>query len=174
MMGRKEDDKSEGAVFFGGIPTDIEVAKLEEAFGTPDEGVVLNYEDIDGVLGMSRDEARWRSVVGAWRKKLLREKNLTSRGVRNEGILFHNASQRVDHLKGRARQEVRRLVETNRLADTTPTKDLEMHERRSLDGVSRLTAAMIHVGRQEEKAWRRAVKQPERLFKCVSESGSEE
>lgn len=171
-MARKKE--SEGTVFFGGIPTDVDVAKLEEAFGTPTEGLVLHYEDIDEVLGMTKDEPRWRSVVGAWRKKLLREKNLTSRGVRNEGILFHDASQRVDHLKGRAKQEVRRLVETNRLANTTPTKDLEKHEQRSLDGVSRLTSAMIHAGRQEEKPWRRKVKQPERLFKGAYDNGGEE
>ena len=71
---------------FGGIPTDIDVRRLQEKFGVPQPGESISYALISEVLGNSRTESRFWVVTGAWRRQLFRENNLVTEAIRNEGL----------------------------------------------------------------------------------------
>ena len=62
-------------MFFGGIPTEIEVKQLREAY--PDEslitGKVIPYSEIEEIINVSRSENRWRTITGRWRRIIEKE-----------------------------------------------------------------------------------------------------
>lgn len=60
-------------VFFGGMPTQIDVDKLREAFPAIEEGDEIRHEDIESVLGLERGSNRYKTVVEVWRKKMLND-----------------------------------------------------------------------------------------------------
>jgi hypothetical protein len=81
MAGQGEEtlkQKGEGMasdnMFFGGIPTDIEVKKLREAY--PDSelkpGLLISYEEVETVAGLDRlaKRSRWMSVTDRWRRNV--------------------------------------------------------------------------------------------------------
>jgi hypothetical protein len=61
--------------FFGGVPTNIEVRALREAY--PDDsltqGRLIPYPEIEALIKCPRDSNRWRSVTDRWRKTIERE-----------------------------------------------------------------------------------------------------
>lgn len=61
-----------GKLFLGGIPTRPDVQRLMEAFKT-EPGTVIDYADVEVILGITRDQARFRTVTDAWRAQLQRE-----------------------------------------------------------------------------------------------------
>lgn len=60
-------------VFFGGMPTEIDVKKLREAFPEINEGDEIAHEQIEKLLNLDRNANRYRTVTEVWRKKLLNE-----------------------------------------------------------------------------------------------------
>jgi len=60
-------------LFQGGVPTDIDVQRLSEQYGVPDEGARIAYADVAKLIGSPHGSNRYRSVLSAWRRRLLRE-----------------------------------------------------------------------------------------------------
>lgn len=60
-------------LFSGGVPTDIDVQRLSERWAIPDEGTLIPYTEVAALIGVAHGSNRYRSVVSAWRRRLLRE-----------------------------------------------------------------------------------------------------
>ncbi len=85
-----------GRLFFGGVPTRMDVDRLMKIEDDP--GMSIDYEYIEGVLGVKRGSNRFRSVTNAWRKRLFREKLLMTTA---EGGKFHFCTADQAHDLGR-------------------------------------------------------------------------
>lgn len=129
-------------VFFGGVPTEPDVNKLLATYGTPSEGAVIFYDDISQVLQQDRHSSRFKTVVSAWRKQLLKSYNLDSKAKAGEGILILTPEERVcesgKNLLSSARQVRRGFVR----ASTVPVARLDTINRQKHDHMMRIGRVM--------------------------------
>jgi len=59
-----------GKVFRGGVPTDVDVARLVSKFGVPSVGDLLPYDELAAVIQSPYRSARFASVFARWRKQM--------------------------------------------------------------------------------------------------------
>jgi hypothetical protein len=127
----------------------MDVEKLMKELPT-ESGSSVTYEEVEAVLGIRVTENRFRTVTGAWRKKLFRDKNLQTAA---EGGAFHflTANQAFDtgvkslHKIGKAagRLHVR--------AGTINTNDLTTERKEKHRLLVRETQAVIEATRNAAK-----------------------
>jgi hypothetical protein len=134
-------DDTRGRVWFGGLPTDVDVKKIEEAVEV-EVGHLVAYERLEEILGLTRHEGRFRSVVGAWRSKLRRERNILTRG-NGDGVLVCDQGQRVDLVDDKTARALRAVRSAHVDAARTERVDLSTAEARRLDHAQSLTGSML-------------------------------
>jgi hypothetical protein len=61
--------------YFKGLPTDIELRKLKEAYPFDElcEGQLFSYKEIERLLNIKWGTSRWQSVTNRWRRTVERE-----------------------------------------------------------------------------------------------------
>ena len=134
--------KTSNSLFFGGIPTDEDVKKLEAAFGIPKEGADLPYAQVESVLHITRSENRWHSVTAAWRKKLWRTHNLKIACRSGEAFVCLAPMARVDFCAGRLKQNYRGIIRASEVARTTNRDALTPEARGRCDHYARVSATL--------------------------------
>lgn len=89
---------SDKKLFFGGLPTDIEVRKLIEHYAVP-AARLYAYQELAEVCGHAwpQDRNRLKVVFTRWRKRLERDYQLVSEGLPGEGIKILAESERTQH-----------------------------------------------------------------------------
>lgn len=90
--------------FFRGIPTKIEVDKLTEVYGVPNEGDCISFKDAAAAVGLSPDGNRFRTVFRTWRRMLFRQHNMLSVGTGDGRIRFANPTERIDYATRKVKQ----------------------------------------------------------------------
>lgn len=111
--------------YLGGVPYDPDVRKLEEAFGVPPIGTLIEYAQISAVLQCSRESHRFRGVLDAWRTRLLREHNVEAKTLRGVGIEMMEGNERVDMGARRSRLNARQLGRITRKVGMVPGTQLD-------------------------------------------------
>lgn len=81
--------------FFGGVPTAMDVRKLNEAFPELTEGDEIAHADIEALLGLAHTVSRYRTVTNAWRRSVLNDRNIEVAAVAGEGFRCLTAPERV-------------------------------------------------------------------------------
>lgn len=127
--------------FAVGMPTTVDVDRLIEAFGVPDAGALIPYEDVESALTLSRQQARFRTVTNAWRRRLEREHNLVIEAETNKGFLVLTNRDRVGHSARYFRSGLRRVGVAGRRAASTSRTGLSADEVKALDHVSNVAAS---------------------------------
>lgn len=88
-------------LFLGGVPTEVDVRKLREAFATIKEGDEIAHEQVEQVLSLARTTNRYRGVTLSWRKSLQRDHGIQLGAVAGVGFRCLNPQERVsDGVKG--------------------------------------------------------------------------
>lgn len=132
------------SIFKGGIPIAPDVEKLFAAYGDVALGTVIKHEQIEAVLGKERSSHRYRTVVTAFRKRMLAvsRRVLDGRCVAGQGYKVLTSEQTVGHLA--AEQDgVRRKVGVWRLKGATVDEhDLSEVGRSGFEMEKRVIAAM--------------------------------
>lgn len=142
---------TQSKIFLGGLPTRLDVDRLCDRIAA-EPGDVATYEDVEALLGLSRDTNRFRTITAAWRRKLERE-----RGVQTEceGGSFRfltpdeafDSSVRRVRLLGRAAGRLHRRVETIEPAaltgDRAKKRDLWLRETRALAEAAAKALAVV-------------------------------
>jgi hypothetical protein len=149
-------------LYFGGIPTEPEVKRLQERFGTPAPGLIP-YADIEEALGHKRGVARFRTIVITWRARLLRESNVATRAEPSEGIRVLTEPERVDEGKrmmGLSTRRVLHLHRWNLMIDVTKLDEVSRHKHDHLVRYSNALATAASVGMKELNS---ALKAPAQL-----------
>ncbi len=135
--------------YWGGLPTEPDVKKLLAALGTPAPGLIP-HERLEEITGHERGDGRYRTVVSAWRSRLLRESNLATRAEPNEGIRILTEPERVEESGRMLRKSARFVIRQHRwnlMIDVSKLSDLERHKldvtRRFSDALAKAAASNI-------------------------------
>lgn len=82
--------------FKNGLPTDIDIRALFEAFGVPAEGVAIPYADVTATIKAPERSGRWITVTNRWRKRLIKEHNVYL-AARDGMFRVMDPATRVEH-----------------------------------------------------------------------------
>lgn len=112
-------------MYFGGLPTKIDVDKMVERFGVPAPGDKIAYEEIESLLMIQRGNGRWHSVTTAWRKKMWTEHNIVFEAIQNEGFLCLKSSERVGYSSRKIKSGRRLIMRGVKIIQATPDDELD-------------------------------------------------
>ena len=136
----------------GGHPTEPEVRMLMEKYPSLSSGDAISYADVESVIGVKRISHRYRTITGAWRKRMYREFNITIGAVPNTGFIVLDAHERVNLASNHMRSGVRRIRTSGDLAQNTEKSGLNEQELKACDHLVRVKAIMLdahaHASRQ--------------------------
>lgn len=82
-------------LFLGGVPTEPDVKKLIEAFPTLKPDDVVTHEEIAAIIGDTHRSSRFRTVVEAWRRALLKLHNIDTKAIRGVGYQVLQPMDRI-------------------------------------------------------------------------------
>lgn len=94
--------------YFGGLPTQPDVNRLNEAFALK-VGDEIRHEQIEAVLGVSRNSNRYRTVTNAWRNNR-RMYGLELGSVTGVGFRVLDPAERIDRGYADVRSGVRKQL----------------------------------------------------------------
>lgn len=133
-------------VFFGGLPTDVDVRILREHFGVPTEGALMPFDDVAALIKTPLGSARFRTVTTAWRKALEREHNLII-VVQQGRFVAAKPGERIDLGSRKLRMGARAFRRAHIVVETTDRARLTEAERKQADHVSMTTATAMQAAR---------------------------
>lgn len=81
--------------YFGGVPTALDVRRLEEHFGDLKPEAEITHEEVEQIIGVNRTEHRYRTVTNAWRKHMLTQSNIEIGAVNGIGFRVLSDAERV-------------------------------------------------------------------------------
>jgi len=111
------------------------------------EGRVIQHAEIEEAIGAPRGTGRYQTVVDAWKRRMLRDRNIDLRSVPGEGYRVLPPGDRVTHGADLRHQAVRRARFGQRVLRGTDTARLTASERAVWDHEAKIGAAVIAVGR---------------------------
>ena len=129
-------------IYRGKLPTELDYVKLEQVLGVPYEGQLITYERLEEILGMNRQTSRFRSVVGAWRRKLAKEHNLVFKAVAGRGLECADNHSRVSLCARQHNSGLRHIARSSILAARTSRTGLPPEEVRVLDHIQNCGAQL--------------------------------
>lgn len=144
-------------MFFGGLPTEIDVRKLIDQFGKPDYGLIP-YADIEAVLGMAWRTPRFRLILTNWRKHLRKELNLDTSMQPGEGVTVLRAGERIEVSHGDLKRAIRQTRKSYARIISVPTAELDAVSRTKYDHVVRHAQAVYQAGATHERELTHALK----------------
>jgi hypothetical protein len=147
---------SSTTLVFGGIPTDMDVKKIREAFPDDElqEGQVIPYATISDIIGNAKDANRFRSVTNRWRKLVEKDSQKfigTEPGV---GFKVLKDGEKLELSGSKLRSAVKSVRRSYVVAGHVDTKRLDEEERGRYDMLcsrhAKLLAAAQVRGQKEE------------------------
>ena len=119
--------------FGKGVPTTIDVNILREKIGLPEIGQLIPYAKIEELIDVTRDNARFKSITDAWRRKLYRENNLWLEAIPNKGFSCIDPKGRIERGAKFHRSGIKRIYRSAILAQRTETTTLDPGQLRTRD-----------------------------------------
>lgn len=107
-----------------GRPTEPQVRTLMEAFPKIDRGQTIEHQQIAAVIGEKAGSGRYRSVLNAWRKRVLADKGIHFRAVPTVGVRAVEANEQVREGSNRLRSAGRRIAAGIKIVERTPESEL--------------------------------------------------
>lgn len=154
------------AIFRGGIPYGPQVAKLVTHFGTPSPGVI-EHGSIEGVIGEKWRSTRYRQVVGAWRRKMLREWNVGTKAEMGEGIRVLTEAERVEEGRRMVGQNARHVLRAHRWVLMVDAAKLDDVAKKRHEHLTLFSARMSEAASTNAKALAETLKAPAQLPRAI-------
>ena len=148
--------------FFRGIPSGPDVAKLIDAFGIPEPGIIT-HDSISKVIDQPLETHRYVSVVHQWRKRLMREYNIQMVGERGVGYRILSETERVDFARHGLARNAKLVVRQHQHALLIDVNKLDEPTRKKHDHVVRASASMASAVQNTERELANALRPPEQL-----------
>ena len=144
--------KDKSKLYFGGMPTDIEVRKLNEKFPAKDlrEGDVITHDDIEDVTGLNRRINRYRTVTRRWRKLLERDHGIIT-GCKPEGFKVMDDGEKVKLSSSKLRTSARMARRSYVVASKIDPSKLKYEEREEYDFNVRRSCAVLQAAKLKSK-----------------------
>lgn len=140
-------------LFFGGVPTAPDVTLLLEAI-PPDSmepGSVYTHADLASVFTVSPKSNRYRSVVAAWRNKILQDHNIDITAEIGVGYRVLKDDERITHGVRDAKGARKKLTRAAHRIDRADRSLLTDAQRKQADHAVRLFGAQALALRGAEK-----------------------
>lgn len=132
-------------LYFGGIPTEIDIRKLREAYpdGSLTVGRIINYTEVEALLRMKRTDNRWRTVTHRWRRLVEKESGVIVGTVDGEAFKVLDDHETLDTACGKLRTSVRCARRSLVLNTYVDRKKLTAEEGKRHDFLSARGAAIM-------------------------------
>jgi hypothetical protein len=128
-------------IFRGGVPTEIEVKRLREAFPDPAPGQLISYEDVAVIIGAKHGTNRFTAVTNAWRRSLLRADNIVVNTVAGQGFQRLTEEDRSEADRTGWRKDQQRAARKVRDLSRVDTRDFDERTQRGHDHAQRVLQA---------------------------------
>ena len=119
---------SRSGVFFGGIPTEIEVERLRKAFPLPTPGQKITHESIASITGNAAKTCRYRTVLVAWRTKL-RHDGIYLKAITGVGFTVCTAGELVDESGKKLYSAGKRIKRSGEMATAAAEPELNPEQK---------------------------------------------
>lgn len=137
-------------LYFGGIPTEIELNRLKDKW--PTEGLkvgdVFAYSDISALIGAAHGSHRFQVVTNRWRKHIEKERGLILGPHNAEAFVVLNDSEKL----GLSRQKLRTSAKASRrsvvVLALTDRKALSDTEKAAYDHQNKIAVAILTAAQQ--------------------------
>ena len=129
-------------LFLGGMPTDADVRLICAALPNLKEGDDVTHEQIEQAINIGRNESRYRTVVNAWRKSLLKNDNLEVVAVPSVGYRCLTPPERVKHNLNGFQVGSRKQGRHVRRSSLIPTQTLTKADQAKLDHLQKIGASL--------------------------------
>lgn len=134
------------ALFLGGVPVRSDVDRLIEGLEY-EPGTLIAHNEIAALIGVAKGTNRYRTVVGAWKRRMLSERNVDIQVERGVGYRVLLEPERVAHgVKGYRAALKAGGKAVGRVARADPER-LNGTQQRQRDYMIKQGAALIHEGR---------------------------
>jgi len=151
-----------GKVFFGGLPTEMDVKKLLDRFGSPGPGLIP-YEELEAVLGISWRTGRFRLIVKNWRRAMFREMNIDTAISPSAGVQVLQEWERVHVSHKDLKRSIRCARRSYVRVSAVRVDKLNEQQRTVHDHVVRHTQAVFLASTTHEKDLTASLKAIEQL-----------
>jgi len=147
-------------VGLGGAPTGPDVQILLDKY--PVEkliiGTKISWEDIAEALRLDVDGYRFRTVVGAWRKRLDRNHNILFVTIASYGLEVADGSKRINESSRSVKAGFRKIGRAGSIATRTETLGLKPEELKARDHICRISSTFISQYQVEARKLRYEIK----------------
>jgi len=136
-----------GTQFFGGIPTDIDIRALRDAYppSSLTVGRKITYAEIGGVIKTSPDSDRWRTVTGRWRRFLDAENGILLHAADGTHFTVSNDHEKLDLAGSKLLSAGRAVKRSFRVLGLTDRKALTEPERERHDHIAARAGAILAI-----------------------------
>jgi hypothetical protein len=133
QKGRKMEQ--EGKTYFGGIPTDIDIKKLNDNYPADalKAGDVIFYSEIEDLLKINRNDHRFKTVTTRWRSILERETGMRIGAYAGDTFKVMSESEKLVAVENKKRSVVRQVRKNRARTTMINPKELTEDERRRLE-----------------------------------------
>lgn len=151
-------EKQQQHMYFGGVPTAIEVDKLLKTYSTVEVGRIITHEEIEALVGVerARNLSRYHTITTRFAAKIFRQYNVRLLSLRGVGYRVLSPNERVDLSIDSAGSAVRHLGRALRDVVSAPRIEMNETEKQRADHVQ-ATIGRLH---EDGTKARNAVKLP--------------
>ncbi len=142
-----------------GVPTDLDVRRLDETFGTLNVGDEISYDEIDSALGIARSTSRWRTVTAAWRCRVQRARHLVVGCNPGVGFVILDDSGKLDASARKLRSGLRSCRRSVKVAAFVDRGKLGAEERDRYDHTTKVASAVLMAASNEAKRFQPSLPQ---------------
>jgi len=139
-------------IFSSGIPTEPDVKKLLTTFTNLKAGVVITHTDIENTINVKPGTARYRTIVTAWRRRLLNEQNIDMEAVPSVGLRVLEPFERTTVSVRDFRRGVRRIGKSMSRIKRVPVEQLTPQEQVKTEHATRRIHATLATAQADRKA----------------------
>lgn len=125
-------------LYFGGMPVEPDLDRLDEAYPEIKVGDYLPYDEIGVAIQAPYGSHRWKTVTSAWRSRLLVERRLVLRCDPGKGFVCMSDQEKIDAAPGVVTAIARKARRERVKVSTVQDARLTVHR----DHVTRLMNAV--------------------------------
>lgn len=154
-------------VFLGGVPTGPDVRRLIERFGTPEVGTTIPYAEITAIVGSAPEKSRFKSVTGAWRRKLLNEYGIEMAPRDGEAFVVLSERERVTSGVKKVGSLTRQLGRVAKRAVLISTDRVDDETRQDIEALRQHTEVIAKAAIGGAKKLTNALAPPEQMPRAL-------
>ena len=140
------------SVFFGGVPTEIEVNILRTKYPTPTVGDSWSYEEISQAIEVPVGTNRFKTVTTAWRRSVERENGIVIATDRQGNFKVLDDSGKAGMSKDKLLSAGRMARRSRKVAGLVDPTQLSDEQRKEFDHVTKVSATILQATRLKSKA----------------------